>query len=132
MTVNLASYLSHLNLTLLYSKPQQSLKHLLAEAEGAVMGFVNIGKSAHPKYPMYRPREFAMIENVVVDKACRSQGVGRSLFEAAKRWAEEHGLRYVQTLVWSVNASAREFYGSEGFEPMTERLELDLGAKTTQ
>jgi ribosomal protein S18 acetylase RimI-like enzyme len=99
--------------------------YLLAELGGRVVGFVNVQRVSHPKYPMFRPHEFAMIENAVVDEPYRGQGVGTILFRAAVHWARGHGLRHFQTTVWHENAGARAFYLSQGFRPMTVRLELD-------
>ena len=99
--------------------------YLLAELDGRVVGFVNLHRSRHPGSPMFRPHEFAMIENAVVDKPFRGKGVGGKLFEAAIAWAVERGLRYVQTTVWHDNTGAMEFYVDHGFRPMTVRLELD-------
>lgn len=101
--------------------------YLLAELDGQVIGFINVQRASHPKYPMYRPHEFALIENAVVDKSHRGKGIGTALFRAAIDWAREHGVRYVQTSVWHENVGAREFYLGQGFHPMTVRLELDTG-----
>jgi ribosomal protein S18 acetylase RimI-like enzyme len=106
--------------------------YLLAESDDGVVGFVNVRKSSHPQYPMFRPHDFAMIENAVVDEPHRGKGIGRALFDAAMSWAKDRGIRYVQTTVWHDNAGAREFYLSQGFHPMTMRMELDTGADAEQ
>ena len=99
--------------------------YLVAELDGQVIGFVNVQRASHPKYPMFRPHEFALIEDAVVDEPYRGKGVGTILFRAAIDWARDHGLRYVQTTVWHANVGAREFYLNQGFRPMTMKLELD-------
>jgi GNAT superfamily N-acetyltransferase len=98
--------------------------YLLAELNGQVVGFVNVQQASHPNYPMFRPHQFAMIENAVVDKPHRGRGIGTLLFHAAIDWARGHGLCHVQATVWHENAGAREFYLDQGFRPMTVRLEL--------
>ncbi len=99
--------------------------YLVAELDGQVVGFVSVERASHPSYPLFRPYEFALIENAVVDESHRGKGVGSVLFRAAIDWARRHGLRRVQTTVWHLNAGAREFYLDQGFRPMTMRLELD-------
>ena len=99
--------------------------YLVAELDGQVIGFVTVQRASHPKYPMFRPHEFALIEDAVVDNPHRGRGVGTILFRAAIDWARNHGLRHVQTTVWHANAGAMEFYLGQGFRPMTMRLELD-------
>ncbi|MCL7453244.1 MAG: GNAT family N-acetyltransferase [Anaerolineae bacterium] len=102
--------------------------YLLAELDGTVIGFVDVLRSTHPGYPMFRPREFAMIDNLVVDEAHRGQGIGKSLLQAAISWARDNGLKYVQTTVWDANARARDLYLGQGFTPVTVRLELEVDA----
>jgi len=100
--------------------------YLVAEDHGRIIGFLNIRKAAHPRYPMFRPHDFAMIENAVVEKSQRGGGIGTQLFNAAVAWARERGLNHIQTTVWSANTRTKDFYYRQGFEPLTERLELDL------
>jgi len=100
--------------------------YLVAELDEKMVGFVNVKRSTHPSFPMFRPHKYAMIENTVVDQAYRGKGIGRALFDDAIAWARERGLRHVQTTVWHDNAGAREFYLNRGFRPMTMRLELDM------
>ncbi len=98
----------------------------VAEEGGRVVAFLSMKRSSHPAYPMFRPREFAVIEDAVVEKPRRGRGIGRGLFEAAVAWARELGLEHVQTTVWHANAGARDFYRRLGFDPLTERLEISL------
>jgi ribosomal protein S18 acetylase RimI-like enzyme len=100
--------------------------YLLAEVEGEIVGFVNVRKSSHPDYPVFRPRHFAQIGDAVVDGPKRGKGIGKELFEAATRWARERGVRFLQVTVWHENAGARAFYLEQGFRPMTMRMELDI------
>ncbi|NQT89001.1 GNAT family N-acetyltransferase [bacterium] len=100
--------------------------YLVAEEEGRVIGFLSIRAAAHPRYPMYRRHDFAMIENAVVEESLRGGGIGTRLFNAAIAWTRKRGLDYIQTTVWSANQGTKEFYCRRGFRPLTEKLELDL------
>lgn len=99
--------------------------YLLAELDGQMIGFLNVQQASYPKYPMFRSRDFAMIENAVVDKSYRGKGVGTMLFHAAIAWAKDRDLQHVQTTVWHENVKARKFYIGKGFRSMTMSLELD-------
>jgi diamine N-acetyltransferase len=99
--------------------------YLVAEENG-IVGFINIRRASHPRYPMFKAHKFAMIEDAVVEQSVRSRGIGTKLFNAAIAWARERGLEYVQTTVWSANRKTKEFYLDQGFHLLTERLELDL------
>jgi ribosomal protein S18 acetylase RimI-like enzyme len=100
--------------------------YLLAEVQGKVRGFVDLRMACHPHYPMFRPHNFALVDNAVVEEGHRGQGIGTALFNAAKRWARERGLRYMQTEVWHENAGAHAFYARQGFHPRTTRMELEI------
>ena len=100
--------------------------YLLAEIDNAIVGFVALRQGSPPPYPMFRPRDLALIEDLVVDTAHRDKGIGAALFSAALEWARNRGLQFVQTSVYAANATARDFDLRHGFEPVTEKLELDL------
>ena len=68
--------------------------YLLAEVDGNIVGFFNVRRAGNPEYPMFQPREFALIEAAVVEQAERNRGVGGALFDAAIVWAKEHGLAF--------------------------------------
>ena len=106
--------------------------YLIAELGGEIVGFINVQKSSHPKYPGFRPHDFAMIENAVVDKVQRGKGIGRALFQAAVSWANDRDLRYIQVTVWNENSGAREFYLDQGFRPLTIKMELDTEKNAEQ
>jgi ribosomal protein S18 acetylase RimI-like enzyme len=100
--------------------------YILAEMDSKLVGFVNLKKAAHPNYPMFKPHEFALIENLVVDEAHRRKGVGTILFEEARKWALARDLKHIQLTVWVANAPATAFYAKLGFKPIHARMELPL------
>jgi len=100
--------------------------YLVAELDGTMVGFVDVQRAAYPDFPMFRPREFGLIDNFIVDERHRGKGIGKRLFEAAIDWTRDRGLRAVQTTVWDANARARDFYLEEGFAVTTLRLELAI------
>jgi len=60
---------------------------------------------------------FLLAENMVVDPACRRQGVGRLIFDALEDWGRSKGCRQVLLLTESNREDARAFYTSIGFHP---------------
>lgn len=58
----------------------------------------------------------ANLEDVVVDRAYRRQGVGRALVEGAKRWALEKRLAGLVLETQSNNLPAIRLYEACGFE----------------
>ena len=66
---------------------------MVAEENG-IVGFINIRCASHPRYPMFKAHEFAMIEDAVVAQSVRGRGIGTQLFSAAIAWAHN--------MVWSM------------------------------
>jgi GNAT superfamily N-acetyltransferase len=99
--------------------------YLVAEIDGAVVGFLNVRKMNSPDTPIFQPRAWAHVENAVVATAHQGKGLGKALFEAAIVWAKAQGLNRMQTQVWSANGPAHAFYTQQGFSPITEKLELE-------
>ena len=56
-----------------------------------------------------------LIEDVVVDRAWRGRGIGKTLLDEAERWAISRGARRVQLLADNRNAKALEFYMARGW-----------------
>lgn len=61
-------------------------------------------------------RPFMVIENVVVDKAARGGGIGRSLMEDLERHAREKGCGYIIFVSGADRVEAHRFYASLGYE----------------
>lgn len=57
----------------------------------------------------------AWVEDVVVDSACRGQGIGRRLIEEIAAWARGQGATRLQLLADRENATALEFYRRLGW-----------------
>lgn len=66
------------------------------------------------------------IDDICVDKAQRGKGIGRTLFAAARRLAQESGCHNLTLNVWECNGSAMQFYRSCGLEPLKTTMELRL------
>jgi ribosomal protein S18 acetylase RimI-like enzyme len=85
---------------------------LVAENDGVVVGMVSI-------QPLVSTAEGGMVgllEDLVVDEACRGKGTGSLLLRAALDWAREQGLTRVQLLADRNNAAALHFYSRRNFQ----------------
>jgi ribosomal protein S18 acetylase RimI-like enzyme len=99
---------------------------LVAEADGAVVGFVTV-------WARYRSAEFdddpgeqGFVSDLVVSEGYRRRGIGRALLRAAEARARESGARTLRLSVKAGNAGARSLYASEGFETSEIHLEKKL------
>ncbi|WP_375428662.1 GNAT family acetyltransferase [uncultured Sphingomonas sp.] len=80
---------------------------LITPTDGALVGSVMIGFDGHRGWLYY----------LSVDPAHRSQGIGRTLVEAAERWLAAKGLPKVQLMVRSENQAVQGLYERLGYEP---------------
>ena len=106
--------------------PEKRGAFFVAEANGALVGFLAIRDMEYPSLPMFQGRDHALIEELIIDLECRGLGIGSCLIETARQWAAEQGYESMQANVWSANRRARAFYIREGFESVTEKLELKV------
>ena len=72
------------------------------------------------------PMRSVFIDDLCVDAACRSQGVGKALFQFVADRARELGCYEVTLNVWEGNDAARRFYDARGMKPKETMLELIL------
>jgi GNAT superfamily N-acetyltransferase len=86
---------------------------LVAEERGAVVGMVTVQLVVSTA----EGGEAGQLEDLVVAEASRGAGVGRSLVEAAERWARAHGATRLQLLADRGNAPALGFYARVGWAP---------------
>ncbi len=66
------------------------------------------------------------IDDLCVDENIRGKHIGKTLYEAALKFAKEHGCYNVTLNVWSLNESAHKFYESCGLVPYKVGMEKIL------
>ncbi len=98
----------------------------VAELEGRLVGLISAVIREAPDVPLFVPRRYAIIDNVVVKAGYRRAGIGRALMERAHEWAVEAGVESVELNVWEFNAGALEFYRGLGYETSSRRMSRRL------
>lgn len=93
---------------------------VLAEEDDAVVGICFVSMRA--KTCMVK-RRTAYMEDLCVDEACRGKGIGRKMFEYAKKRAKEMGAERMDLMVWNFNESALKFYEEMGMKPQRYIME---------
>ena len=76
------------------------------DEEQAIVGSVMVGHDGHRGWIYY----------VASDPKHRSQGIGRSMVEAAEQWLTNKGVAKVMLLVRETNTQVVDFYKHLGFE----------------
>lgn len=95
---------------------------LVAERDEGVVGCAHILIARASDIPIMVPRRFLVIDNIVVRKDSRRQGVGRLLLERAEQWALARGADMVELNVWEFNTGARLFYQALGYETASHKM----------
>ena len=72
------------------------------------------------------PHRYARREDLAVDEAVRGQGVGSELLAAAKRWARNRRLEYLELNVLAQNENAIRLYESQDFVEATKVMRCML------
>jgi aminoglycoside 6'-N-acetyltransferase I len=88
---------------------------LVAESEGQVIGFVEVGLRSHAdgcdtRFPV------GFIEGWYVEPPYQRRGVGRALISAAEEWARSQGARELASDTWVDEAPSERAHAAVGFE----------------
>lgn len=90
--------------------------YLLAEQEGAVVGFALVVYAGWtPEFSCVLPHRYASLYDLVVAREHRCQGIGSALLGAAKRWARDRRLEYLELRVLAQNSTAIHLYEAHDF-----------------
>lgn len=85
---------------------------LVARREGRVLGMCTAQRVTSTAEGGYA----AWVEDVVVDRKSRGQGIGRQLLEGISDWAKGQGVTRLQLLADRENMAALEFYHNNGWQ----------------
>jgi ribosomal protein S18 acetylase RimI-like enzyme len=75
---------------------------------------------------LFKYRRVLYIDDLCVDGESRASGIGRALFEEAKRVAVGEGCTVIDLNVWAFNKGAIAFYEKMGMTESRRRMELKL------
>ena len=99
---------------------------LVAEADGAVTGFVSVWTRYRSSEPNDDATEHGLVSDLVVSAKHRGRGIGRALLRAAEARARQAGADTLRVWVKAGNTSALSLYSAEGFENSEIYLEKRL------
>jgi GNAT superfamily N-acetyltransferase len=95
----------------------------VAEVKKKIVGYLT---ASEKDIPTYRLVKVAEIENVIVTKRMRGQGIGKILLQHFTTWAKKIGAKKISVNVFSLNAKGIAFYKHNGFTPFETILEMPL------
>jgi ribosomal protein S18 acetylase RimI-like enzyme len=91
------------------------------DEDGEVRAILIIAWEENPR------RRFAVIEDMAVDPALRSHGIGRQMLQLAEARIHERGVEWVFLESGRENAGAHGFFEREGFEKLSSVFGRRLG-----
>lgn len=96
---------------------------LLVAGDGArILGFLHVREAQTPPYAAFHPCRYAEVVDLMVDPACRRQGVATRLLDAAEAWAARRGLSCLELSVLEENEGAARLYAARGYRPVSHTL----------
>lgn len=103
------------------------LLHLVvAEEEGSLVGAIMFELRTVPEIPIIHPRQYVLVDTLVVDEAARGKGIGTALMKVAHNWAREHGIYEMELGVFAFNTTALRLYEKLGYKIIRHRMSLRL------
>ena len=83
----------------------------VAELEGKVLGML----TAQTNISTAEGKKAAVLEDMIIDKNYRKQGIGKKLMQAMELWAKEQGISRLQLLADKTNSPALLYYKKLGW-----------------
>lgn len=94
----------------------------VAAEDATVIGLV----TASVRPTLWHPGPVARIDELVVDPAAQSQGVGKALIDAIVSWARKRGASEIEVSTEADNVAAQAFYRGHGFDHESVLLEMEF------
>jgi len=98
----------------------------VAEAEGALVGFLHAIIRDAPAIPVCVPRRYAVIDSTGVKSSFRRHGIGRKLMDRLQEWAVRKGATAIELNVYECNETAIAFYRRQGYDTISRRMSRAL------
>jgi len=99
---------------------------IVAVENNEVIGFIHIKEGKTPPYDALMQNHYAQIIDFIVTAAHRKKGTGTKLMDAAKAWANDRNLDYIELFVLDGAKGEHRFYESNDFVPVMHTLRYML------
>jgi ribosomal protein S18 acetylase RimI-like enzyme len=94
----------------------------VAELDSELLGYCSATIRSSPSIPLFQPRRFVYVNEVVVQPDSRMGGVGRALIADLKELARQDGVEEIELDVSHFNSGAKAFFKRQGFELLREKV----------
>ena len=105
---------------------------MVYEENNIIKGLLLAEKKENNKISIARERKIYFINDIVIDKKYRRQGIGKRLYNYLLELSKKEGLDAVELNVWAFNISAIKFYSSLGMSVKNMKLEKILSTSDVE
>ncbi len=113
----------------LMRKLEQNAFLRVAEFESQLQGYCSAVIRNSLTVPVFQPREFIYVEEVVVRPDSRKSGIGGALMDDLKTFARQEGIVEIELDVGHFNCEAKAFFQRMGFRTLRERMSTRLDTR---
>lgn len=100
----------------------ENIHYLIAEAQETPVGMA----SCHVQLLLHHAARVAEIQEMYVDPALRSQGIGNKLIEVIRQFAQARGACQIEVTSNLTRHNTHRFYEREGFQKTHAKLVMKL------
>ena len=101
-------------------------KIFIAEDDSKIIGYCIVNLKEIKNNQVFLDMINIEIEDIYVDEQYRKKGIGKILFDEAKNYAKEKGVKFIELSVWGFNQNAIKFYEHLGMNIRICRIELKM------
>ncbi len=101
-----------------------SRRLFVADEDGAVCGFVTAERWSPP--PVFAASSEIYIVELYVEPANRRKGIGSSLVEAVRDWAEDVGAKRIRAGILALNEDGGAFWTAVGGDALSVTFGIDV------
>lgn len=104
----------------------ESVGLFVAESGENILGFVHAVVREAPAIPLFVPRRYAVLIDLVVRSEYQEHGIGRMLADQVQAWAIAEGATSIELNVYEFNRNAISFYKGLGYQTLSQKMSKDL------
>jgi ribosomal protein S18 acetylase RimI-like enzyme len=98
----------------------------VAESGESILGFAHAAIRETPDIPLFVPRRYAVLIDLVVRSGYQKRGIGRTLVDKAQAWAIAQRVTSIELNVFEFNENAISFYEKLGYRTLSRKMSKDL------
>lgn len=98
----------------------------VAEHQGLLVGMVLCTLRSSPTFPLFVPRRYGHINELIVRESFQRQGIGQRLIQRIHEWVHSLGIMELELDVYEFNTRAHRFYEHLGYQTMRRTMRVRL------